>query len=1003
MAVGKSELQILINAKDNASGALGKTTKALKIVGVAAIAVAGASVKMAADFDKGMREVATLTPEVERNLDSLKDGVLSLSTELGTNAVESTKALYQAISAGIPAGNALDFLKVASRAAIGGVTDTQTAVDGLTTVMNAFSSQGIDAEKAADVMFATVKAGKTDFDQLSKSLFNVAPLAAATGVRFEEVTAAIATLTAQGTPTSVATTQIRGAIQSLLKPTEEMAALFQAAGFETGEAAVKSLGFAKAADIVIDATGGSVTQMTKLLGSIEGVQAILGITGSQAESFAKNLENMENSAGAATKAFEIMEDSTAQRFAKMQAKVSELAIRLGDKLLPVVNKLLDVVLGLNGPGLVLTATIGGLTAAVVALSFAMQPLMLGKAGIVGMTSGLGRLIPAVLAFGGGMGAVGVATVAVGLLAVGLFKLIEHLRTSEERALKAADAMTDYHTATADITEALNVNADAIDVQRGRLRNAVAAMDTMIESNEKYAQLTAEQIPLIEELGLELGDNKETVEKVRDATLKQIDALVELAAEYRSGTKDLKEVAKETDNTTDSLRDQQLRTQRVTEQFRKFKGDGIDPVTDALGELPLDRIAARTQHLSDVARDAARAQEELENAIARNAEQMRIGSDVVKRLAEDNYAAHQIMEIIAKKTAPSLAAQLISITTLSKEFNVPLALQNELFRHLRGGVEKYEFALSGGASELLAFDQRQQAAADSAFAVWTNVKEVEKTITSVRTPMEKATIASGDLRRMMQRVGVEAEDIDKWLGILVKEGLKETPSAFDILSATMRTWARGAGVEVEAQVEKIITAITEAQRVMGKTLPPPPTRQQQIATAASEMVATDLRRAAERQAEERGKFQAAHWRAQGDEARARDLENQVANALFTIREQADILAAGGAGKPAARSWLQSFIAGTKGGVSFGVGQKFQRGGSFMVPGTGGPDSQAVSFMASPGERVSVTRPGQGGAVQQTIIVQGSVISERELRTLTVNAMRNATRLNQSVLNVNSVVA
>jgi len=64
---------------------------------------------------------------------------------------------------------------------------------------------------------------------------------------------------------------------------------------------------------------------------------------------------------------------------------------------------------------------------------------------------------------------------------------------------------------------------------------------------------------------------------------------------------------------------------------------------------------------------------------------------------------------------------------------------------------------------------------------------------------------------------------------------------------------------------------------------------------------------------------------------------------------------------------------------------------------------VSFAATPGERVSVTRPGQaGGAVQQTIIVQGSVISERQLQTLVVNAMRNATRLNDGVLNVNAVV-
>lgn len=38
--------------------------------------------------------------------------------------------------------------------------------------------------------------------------------------------------------------------------------------------------------------------------------------------------------------------------------------------------------------------------------------------------------------------------------------------------------------------------------------------------------------------------------------------------------------------------------------------------------------------------------------------------------------------------------------------------------------------------------------------------------------------------------------------------------------------------------------------------------------------------------------------------------------------------------------------------------FMTGGSFKVGGSGGPDSQRVAFMASPGEQVDVWRPGQG---------------------------------------------
>ena len=108
-----NKVNIVITATDKASGKIGKLGGGLKdlgkkaalgigLVGVAAAGAAVAAISMAADFETGMNEVATLAPDVAKNIDSLKKGVLDLSTELGTNAVESTKALYQAISAGVP-------------------------------------------------------------------------------------------------------------------------------------------------------------------------------------------------------------------------------------------------------------------------------------------------------------------------------------------------------------------------------------------------------------------------------------------------------------------------------------------------------------------------------------------------------------------------------------------------------------------------------------------------------------------------------------------------------------------------------------------------------------------------------------------------------------------------------------------------------------------------------------------------------------------------------------
>jgi len=56
--------------------------------------------------------------------------------------------------------------------------------------------------------------------------------------------------------------------------------------------------------------------------------------------------------------------------------------------------------------------------------------------------------------------------------------------------------------------------------------------------------------------------------------------------------------------------------------------------------------------------------------------------------------------------------------------------------------------------------------------------------------------------------------------------------------------------------------------------------------------------------------------------------------------------------------------------------FQHGGGFTVGGSGGPDSRLVAFRATPGERVNVTPPGEGGAVTQhiTVNVDGGINSQ-----------------------------
>lgn len=360
--------------------------------------------------DKTLREVNTLFgltgKEAEKAFSEMKGGVRALSNELGIAQNTLSQGLYQAISAGVPKDNVFEFMRVASQASVAGVTDVETAVDGLSTIINAFGLDASQAQEVADSMFTTVKGGKTDFQQLSSSLFNVAPAAAAAGISFKDVNAALATLTASGTPTSVATTQIRAAITALSKPSEELTKIFQEAGYESGELALKQAGLQKSLQIVRDASGGSSAKLTQLLGTIEAVSAVNVLAGTSSAKFASELQAQGKAAGATSAAFGEMEKSASKQFEKLQVTIQNLAIDFGEALLPIVLDLvgvlksaLGVFTGMTAGGkkmvVMVAALVAGIGPAVAifgalgtAISFMISPIGLVVAGVAGLTAAI---------------------------------------------------------------------------------------------------------------------------------------------------------------------------------------------------------------------------------------------------------------------------------------------------------------------------------------------------------------------------------------------------------------------------------------------------------------------------------------------------------------------------------------------------------------------------------------------------------------------------------------
>jgi TP901 family phage tail tape measure protein len=297
----------------------------------------------AEELNKALGEVVSLTgttgEEAAKNFGDFKTTVQDVSREFGIAQAVLTDGLYNALSAGVPKDNALEFLQVASAASIAGVTDVNTAVDGISTVINAFGLETADAQAVADSLFTAVKGGKTTFEQLSASIFQIAPAASAAGVSMAETNAAVATLTAAGVPTSVATTQIRAALVGLQKPSAAMTGVFQKLGYESAQVAIEEEGLQFALNAVNDAAGGSNGKLQTLLGSTEAVGAVNVLAGTGAKKFAQELAAQAEAAGATQAALEVIDPQRA--LDRLRVAFDNMKIAVGDALLPVFANLAD--------------------------------------------------------------------------------------------------------------------------------------------------------------------------------------------------------------------------------------------------------------------------------------------------------------------------------------------------------------------------------------------------------------------------------------------------------------------------------------------------------------------------------------------------------------------------------------------------------------------------------------------------------------------------------------
>ena len=324
---------------------LGKAAKAFAPFSAAAAGALGGSIKLAADYETAMGKVATIMDKSQVSVEDMGNALLDLSTQTGRSATELAEAAYQAQSASVSTKNTVSFVEQAAKLSKAGFTETATAVDTLTTILNAYKLSEEETAAIADKLVNTQNKGKTTVDQLSQSIGQAIPTAAAYNVNLDNLLSAYVVLTKQGINTANATTYLNGMMTELAKEgTKVSDSLQELTGKSFSELMASGSSLGDVLGILYDSVDGDATAFANLWGNVRAGRGALALAQAGTEGFNAELAGMAQSAGTVDSALEDLE-TPAVKAQKALNALKNTGIVLGQQILadvaPALQKMVE--------------------------------------------------------------------------------------------------------------------------------------------------------------------------------------------------------------------------------------------------------------------------------------------------------------------------------------------------------------------------------------------------------------------------------------------------------------------------------------------------------------------------------------------------------------------------------------------------------------------------------------------------------------------------------------
>ncbi len=334
-------IELIIKARDEASGVLGSLQGKLTAVGAAVAAYFGVSafvgaVKGAADLEEGMSRVQAATGASAAEMAKLRQAAEDAGANTKYTSTEAAAALENLAKAGLNATDAIAALPAVLNLAQAGDIELGTASEYLTKAVMGMGLAFTDAGRVADVLALGANATNTSVTGLAQALSYVAPIANTLGVSLESTVAIVGKFADAGIDASRAGTALNGIMSQFADPASKFRQ-------ELGAAGITSNNFETALHQLAKAGPGGAKAINAVgLEAGPALRALLNQGMGALDDLTAKLKNAEGSAAATAK---VMQDNLNGSLNGLSSAWDTVKNALATPVLPVLKDGVDQLAG----------------------------------------------------------------------------------------------------------------------------------------------------------------------------------------------------------------------------------------------------------------------------------------------------------------------------------------------------------------------------------------------------------------------------------------------------------------------------------------------------------------------------------------------------------------------------------------------------------------------------------------------------------------------------------